>query len=93
MSYEPYSKNTIIQESLTDLQQGIDTYEETNSSLQNNKIYLYSQDVKNKKPNVQDVSINDEKQLVINEYLVFTLGILAASSVFVFHIFNKLIYS
>tara|TARA_B100000242_G_C43022482_1_gene475912 strand:- start:377 stop:646 length:270 start_codon:yes stop_codon:yes gene_type:complete len=89
MSYEPYSKNTIIQESLTDLQQGIDTYEETNSSLQNNKIYLYSQDVKNKKPNVQDVSINDEKQLVINEYLVFTLGILAASSVFVFHIFNK----
>ena len=89
MSYQPYSKNTIIQESLTDLQQGIDTYEETNSSLQNNKIYLYSQDVKNKKPNVQDVSINDEKQLVINEYLVFTLGILAASSVFVFHIFNK----
>lgn len=89
MSYEPYSKNTIIQESLTDLQQGIDTYEETNSFLQNNKIYLYSQDVKNKKPNVQDVSINDEKQLVINEYLVFTLGILAASSVFVFHIFNK----
>jgi hypothetical protein len=89
MSYEPYSKNTIIQESLTDLQQGIDTYEETNSSLQNNKIYLYSQDVKNKKPNVQNVSINDEKQLVINEYLVFTLGILAASSVFVFHIFNK----
>tara|TARA_B100000886_G_C20342100_1_gene457066 strand:- start:673 stop:942 length:270 start_codon:yes stop_codon:yes gene_type:complete len=89
MSYEPYSKNTIIQESLTDLQQGIDTYEETNSSLQNNKIYLYSQDVRNKKPNVQDVSINDEKQLVINEYLVFTLGILAASSVFVFHIFNK----
>ena len=89
MSYEPYSKNTIIQESLTDLQQGIDTYEETNSSLQNNIIYLYSQDVKNKKPIVQDVSINDEKQLVINEYLVFTLGILAASSVFVFHIFNK----
>ena len=89
MSYEPYSKNTIIQESLTDLQQGIDTYEETNSSLQNNKIYLYSQDVRNKKPNVQNVSINDEKQLVINEYLVFTLGILAASSVFVFHIFNK----
>jgi len=89
MSYQPYSKNTIIQESLTDLQQGIDTYEETNSSLQNNKIYLYSQDVRNKKPNVQDVSINDEKQLVINEYLVFTLGILAASSVFVLHIFNK----
>ena len=89
MSYEPYSKNTIIQEPLTDLQQGIDTYEETNSSLQNNKIYLYSQDVRNKKPNVQDVSINDEKQLVINEYLVFTLGILAASSVFVLHIFNK----
>ena len=89
MSYQPYSKNTIIQESLTDLQKGIDTYEETNSSLQNNKIYLYSQDVRNKKPNVQDVSINDEKQLVINEYLVFTLGILAASSVFVLHIFNK----
>lgn len=89
MSYEPYSKNTIIQEPLTDLQQGIDTYEATNSSLQNNKIYLYSQDVRNKKPNVQDVSINDEKELVINEYLVFTLGILAASSVFVLHIFNK----
>lgn len=89
MSFQPYSKNTIIQEPLTDLQKEINEYEETNSSLQNNTIYLYSQDVKNKKPNVQNVSINDEKQLVINEYLVFTLGILAASSVFVFQIFNK----
>ena len=35
------------------------------------------------------IEIKDEKQLVINEYLVFTLGILAASTVFIFHVFNK----
>jgi|TARA_B100000941_G_C28017729_1_gene308512 hypothetical protein len=89
MSYQPYSKNIIIQEPMDTLEEVVQDYENNKAELNSNYVYLYSEDLAVRKPNAQDISIKDEKQLVINEYLVFTLGILAASTVFVFHVFNK----
>jgi len=74
---------------MSDLEANIQQYQTNKSSLDENMIYLYSQDLKNNKPNVQDVRNNDEKQLIMSEYMVFTLGTIAAATVIVFHIFNK----
>lgn len=89
MSYQPYSKNIIIQEPMESLESILQEYEENKDELNSNYVYLYSENLLNKKPTAHDVSIKDEKELVVNEYLVFTLGLLAAGSVFVFQIFNN----
>tara|TARA_Y100001970_G_C13846666_1_gene657188 strand:- start:290 stop:556 length:267 start_codon:yes stop_codon:yes gene_type:complete len=88
MSYQPYSKNIIIQEPMGTLEEVVQDYENNKTELSSNYVYLYSENLAIKKPNAQDISIKDEKQLVVNEYLVYTLGIIAASTVFMFHVFK-----
>ena len=88
MSYQPYSKNIIIQEPMGTLEEVVQDYENNKTELSSNYVYLYSENLAIKKPNTQDISIKDEKQLVVNEYLVYTLGIIAASTVFMFHVFK-----
>ena len=45
MSYQPYSKNIIIQEPMDTLEEVVQDYENNKAELNSNYVYLYSEDL------------------------------------------------
>tara|TARA_B100000035_G_scaffold315232_1_gene334612 strand:+ start:8718 stop:8993 length:276 start_codon:yes stop_codon:yes gene_type:complete len=91
MSYQPYSKNIIIQENFDALDEEIKEHKKLRDILSNNSDYHFSTNNNNygQVPSVEDVMISDDKQLIVTENYVYILASLSIMTLFVFQLFHK----